>query len=516
MSRRGFLQLGAAAAATVATAALGGCGSSSTPTTTTAGTKPRRGGTLRAALAGGASSDTLNPLYPVRSIDNARIYSLFDPLVTFTPTAGLELALADEITPNAGATAWTVRVRQGVTFHDGRELTADDVIYTFRQILNPKSPGAGASSLALIDAAGMRSVDKYTALVPCKAPFSTFVEVLPNYYFNIIPTGFDPSRPIGTGPFRYQSFTPGVQSTFVRNDDYWMSGLPYADELVISDYADETSQINALLSNQADVIDQLTAPSINTVSSGGGQPLVANGGGFTPFTMRVDKPPFNDPRVRRAVRLLIDRTTMREQIFESHGLIGNDLFGIWDSVYDSGIAQMEQDIGQAKALLKQAGREDLTISLTTAPIYQGTVQAAEVLKQQAAAGGVTIDLNVVTTDVLYGPSYLSWSFAQDYWYYSPYFPQVALASLPTSPFNETHYDDTAFNDLYSSALASTDESRRRSLAEDMQQITYATDSYIIPYFPAVIDAYATHVHGLVPSKTGVPLNTFGFKYIWLD
>src|SRR4029077_19751779 len=129
--------------------------------------------------------------------------------------------------------------------HDGRELTADDVIYSIRAILNPKAPGIGAPALAPIDTASLKKLDKYTVSVPCKTPFATFVEALaiPGYSA-IIPTGFDQRHPVGTGPFKVVSFTPGVQSTFTRHAHYWQTGRPYLERVVITDYADETSQVN--------------------------------------------------------------------------------------------------------------------------------------------------------------------------------------------------------------------------------------------------------------------------------
>jgi len=122
--------------------------------------------------------------------------------------------------------------------------------------------------------------------------------------------------------------------------------------------------------------------------------------------------------------------------------------------------------------------------------------------------------NVTVTD-FYGPSYLKWVFAQDYWYYNFYLPQVSLATLPTAPFNECHFDNPAYVKLYSEAIATVDETKRKELAFAMQQIDYDEGGYIIPFFPGVIDGYGSNVHGLVPSKGGLSLNAYDFKNIWL-
>ena len=146
VSRRDFLKTGLTlgAGGLLGGGLLSGCGTGNTVkafTTSTAG-KPRRGGTLRAGLTGGSSADTLDPLNAITNVDFSRIDNLYEPLVGLTPDAQPVFVLAEELTPNAKATEWTLRSASGITFHNGKDLTADDGIYTFRQILNPKAPAA--------------------------------------------------------------------------------------------------------------------------------------------------------------------------------------------------------------------------------------------------------------------------------------------------------------------------------------------------------------------------------------
>lgn len=517
LSRRGFLKATAAGAAVVgSTSLLPGLTSPAAASgpKRSASSGPKRGGTLRAALSGGDSLDTINPLVPVNNVDFARISQLYDPLVVFDANALPQLQLAEEISPNADATVWTIRLRRGVTFHNGKPVTADDVIYTFQQILNPKSPGSGAPSLQSVDLKRITKLDNLTVRVPCISAFATFVQVLAAYYFDIIPVGFDPKHPIGTGPFRFESFTPGVQSTFTRNDNYWQAGLPHFDSVVISDYADETSQVNALLSNQADVVNLLSSSSVAAIRSGGAEVLVSDGGGWTPFTMRVDQAPFNDVRVRQAMRLICDRPQMLDLVFLGSGTLGNDIFGVWDPAYDHALPQRHQDLAQARHLLKQAGHSDLTVQLVTANLAQGVESVAQVFAQQAKGAGVNVTIKPVSVTEFYGPSYLKWTFAQDYWFYNPYFPQVALGSLPTAPYNETHWDNPRYDALFHEGLRTVNESKRADIAHEMQLIDYDSGGYIIPYFPPVIDGYATRVKGTVRSKTGISFNDFDFKNMW--
>ncbi|MHB1509056.1 MAG: ABC transporter substrate-binding protein [Acidimicrobiales bacterium] len=476
---------------------------------------PKRGGTLNVGLTGGASSDTLNPLNPLLNIDFARVNQLFEPLIAFTPEAGYQLWLAEEVTPNRDATSWTIRVRDGITFHNGKTLSADDVIYTLQQIRNPKNVYGGASQIASLDIAGIKRLDRRTVSIPCSTPFSTFDQVLPCYYFPVVPVGFDEKKPVGTGPFVYKSFTPGVSSEFIRNNNYWVGGKPYLDRVVISDYSDEVSQLDSLQSGAADAIGLLSAVSVATARSSG-QVVISKGGGWTPFTMRVDQPPFNDVRVRQAMRYAIDRRQMLELVFEGYGTVGNDLFAIWDTSYDHGLPQRPYDPERAKSLLKAAGRSDLSTVLVTSSIAQGTVNAAEVLAQQVKKSGISVSLQRVTPTSFYGPNYLKWTFAQDYWYYNPYVPQVGAATVPVAPTNETHFDDPRYNSLYAQALATVDLAKRTEIIHEMQTIEYDSGGYIIPYFPPVIDAYAKNVRGTESSKIGVPMNNYDLKQLWFD
>ncbi len=377
MSRRKFLGvLGTGAVALGAGGLLEACGGSAGSTTTSAGSsssRPVRGGTLHVGLTGGASSDTLYPLAQVTPPDLARSPQLYNSLIEFDQQGQLVLSLAEEMTPNSNATSWVIRVKKGITFHNGRTLGADDVIFTFQKCLNPKAPAPSASLLVPVDLGGIKKLDEYTVMVPCKTPYSSLPQMIQNYNMPIMPVDWNIHHPVGTGPFEFVSFTPGVTSTFKRNPHYFESGLPYLDSVVITDYADETSLTNALMSGQEDAIGAISVASVEALQSGSQQVLFSNAGGITPFTMRTDVPPFNDVRVRQAMRLIIDRPQIRDVVFGGHGLIGNDVTSPFDPAYDRSLPQRHQDIGQAKYLLKAAGHEGLTIDLVTSPIEQGTV-----------------------------------------------------------------------------------------------------------------------------------------------
>jgi peptide/nickel transport system substrate-binding protein len=523
MPRRELLRRAGVSAVSVASAgsllaACGGGGSGGGTPTTAPTSKPRRGGTLRIGMTGGSNADTLDPYTQLSLVDTARDLQLHDSLTVIDREARTQLSLAEEITPNKAGTEWTIRLKPDLEFHNGQPVTSDDVMYVFQRIANPKRPGNAAPLITQVDVKRLKKLDKRTLLVPCTTPYATLPETLGNYQqFVVVPRGYDARKPIGCGPFKFKSFRPGVDSVFERNENYWQSGIPYIDELTITNFADEQAQVNALLSGQLDGISSLSSDSVSAIRARGGgfKMYTSNSGGWNPFVMRCDTPPFDDVRVRQAFRLIVDREQMLKVVFGDGGIVGNDIVSIWDPVYDHQIPQRKRDIDQAKALLAQAGHgRGLTVELVTSDISQGVVKSAQVFAQQAKAAGVDVRVRKVTTTELFGPNYLKWPFTQDYWYYNPYFSQVALATGPGSPYNTTHFKDAEYESLYAKGLSELDEKKRADIAHQMMQIEYERGGYIIPYFTPVIDAVTSTVQGVKTSKPGTPFNQFDFKHMW--
>jgi peptide/nickel transport system substrate-binding protein len=464
-------------------------------------------------MTDGTSSDTLDAQALVTYVDQARIIQLYNSLTELDLDATVKLSLAEEVTPNATATEWTVRLRSGVTFHDGKPLTADDVIFSFQRIMNPKSPKPGAAQLSSLDYKNLKKLDERTVSFPFVSPFSPFVQLIADYYYFVVPVGYNLQHPVGTGPFKFESFTPGQQSTFVRNENYWEAGLPYLDEVVISDFADETGQINALISGEVDAVDSLSAPSIVTLRSQGQKVVISDAGYYTPFTMRYDLAPFSDVRVRQALRYVVDREAMIKLIFGGYGVIGNDLFSLYDPDYDHAIPQRVQDLDKARSLLKAAGHSDLHVELVSSPIGPGVTDAAQIFAQQARGAGITVGIQSVTPTDMFGPSYLKWAFAFDTWPPLPFLVNAGEGQVPGAPYNESHFNSPRFNQLYTQALATIDPAKQRELIHEMQVIYWNEGAYIIPYFTPFIDGHSSKLQGVVPGKE-LPLSNFGFKDFW--
>jgi peptide/nickel transport system substrate-binding protein len=488
---------------------------------------PKRGGTFRIGVSGGSAKDFIDGQNIVTRPDQARIVTGWETLLVFDSQFKLKFdGLAEEISAKR-ADVWTIRVRQGIEFHNGKTLGADDVIYSLRRLVDPKLKLFGGAALSSIDPARIKKVDKRTVRLFLKQKDVTILDALGQYIAGIVPVGYSPgaigkANPnVGTGPYKLQSFTPGQQSTHVRNPNYWRSGQPYFDKVVIIDFPDDTARVNALLGGQVDAITDVPPAQVAVVNGHSGTKVLESpSAAWTPIIMRVDAAPFTDVRVRQAMRLIANRPQMVAQALSGHGRVGNDLYAPFDEAFASSLPQRHQDIEKAKSLLKAAGQSNLSVDLQSTNGALGMNEGAQVFAQQAKAAGVTVNVKILDSGAFYSDQYLKWPFSTDFWGSRNYLSQVAAGSLPTSPYNESHWPDTAdqkFLSLYKQALGTVDKKKRTAIVQEMQTMEYNNGGYLIWGFSTLLDGYSTKVNGLKAGDKGVlPLNAFGHGYrtIW--
>jgi peptide/nickel transport system substrate-binding protein len=476
------------------------------------------GGALagRIGATGGGAEDTVDGHNPTSDPDIMRTWQLFEPLaVRNAEFTELEMVLAESLEAEANrADLWTVRLKPGLEFHNGKTVTADDVIFSLRRILDPKDPKVGAASIGYVDAKGLKKMDERTVRIPLQFANASFPEDIGQYFNGIVPVDFDPGNPVGTGAWKFENLSPGEQSTFVRHPNYWQEGRPYADELVIIDFTEPTAKVNALLGGQVEAINNVPFGQLSQIE---GNPelraVISETGSWQPFTMRVDKAPFDDNRVRQAFRLIANREEMVQQVLSGQGRVANDLYAPFDECYASELPQREQDLEQAKSLLRQAGQSGLKVELVTGDIFRGVVEAAQVFAEQAKGADVEVSVRKVDTGTFYGDNYLSWTFAQDFWATRTYLTQVAQGSLPDSPFNETHWEDEEFQKLIRQARGELDEERRCELLKEAQRLEYEEGGHIIPYFSNAIDAHSAQIAGIKEARSGFTLGNYDLKSV---
>jgi peptide/nickel transport system substrate-binding protein len=499
-------------------AACGGSSSSSSATSTAASGTPRKGGTLTVGYVGGGTAETINPNLAVTPIDEGRVQSIFDPLVLLNADLSTSPGLALEFNANKDATVWEVKLRPGVTFHNGKTLGAQDLIYSIRLMAKPTSNAL--PFVSEINLAELKAIDKTTVRIPLKFPDADLSANFVYYNTWIVQDGeTDFAHPVGTGPFKFQSFTPGQQSIFARNTSYWATGGgPYVDTLKIVSISDPTARLNALVSGQIDAMAQMSyAQAKAHQGTGDINVLVAPSPQVLMFYMDTTRPPFNDNRVRMAMKLIADRPALIANAISGFGTVGNDIVGKGLPFYDNSIPQRTQDIAQAKSLLKAAGQANLKVTMQISDAIPGFVESATLLAQQATAAGVTINLKQVPASSYFNPSllYLKQLLAETQW--PPpslkFFYLQALAS--NAPFNETHWKSPSFNTLLFKAIGEPDKAKAQSFWNQVQQIQWSQGGYLSWTNADFVDGLAKKVQGLKPSAGGI-LGNHRFQDAWLS
>jgi peptide/nickel transport system substrate-binding protein len=485
-----------------------------------ASTQIKRGGTFRQATSGG-SSDFIDGQHIVAKSDIARLVATFDGLARFDETGKIQLHLAEELKAEK-ANQYLIRVRRGIEFHNGKTLTIDDVIYSIKRTKDPKLKLFGNAAFGAIDLNGIKKLDKWTIRLKLSRPDVTLMEAFAQYFQGVVPVGYSPKsyvkgplKYIGTGPFKVKSFTPGRESVHVKNENYWISGQPYFDEVRIINFSSDAAKVNALLSGQVEAMADVPFAQVPVVR--GRKTLriyTAQTGAWTPLCMRVDVAPYNDVRVRRAFRLLINRPQVVQQGLSGFGRVGNDIYSPFDPAYAGDeFPQRKYDPEQARSLLKQAGQEGLSVELITSPQDTGMVEGATIFAQNAKAGGVNVTVKNVDGGTIYGDQYLKWPFSADYWGTRNYLLQAATGVLKTAPFNETHWDAysgySKFESLYRQALGTVDEKKRAQIIKEMQRMEYNDGGLIIWGFKNLTDGYSAKVGGYKIDRGTLNLNKYG-------
>lgn len=517
MSRRDFLVTAGLTAGALSAGGLvaacggGGSSASSSASANASAAALSRGGTLRAGIIGLATSDSRDPAAATTPGGYALARQLYDSLMVYGPDGKLQPSLAQEVTP-VSASEWVVRLRDA-QWHDGKPVTADDVMYTFGRILNPKKPMPNASAIAFIDLKRMKKEDAKTVRFHLLYPTVTFADAMASPLQSIVPVGFDPKNPIGSGAFTLDQFTPGQRYTFKRFDSYWITQQPYVDDLAIIGFQDSSSEANALIGGQIDVASALDASLVRVVEAAGDNLTVFESPSSDTlcWVMNCEKPPFDNVNVRQALRLAVDRAGIVEHVYDRHAAIGNDLFDTFDPCYAHAIAQHENDPEQALALLKHAGYDRVEVQLTGAPIAATANAQNEALVSQVKPGGFDINFRQVDVATFYGSSYGTYPLSLSLWGELDILDQAALTVTKGSPYNSSHWSDSGFDRLFKEASAEPDQTKRSAIMYEMQKIEWDTGSYVVAQFENALTGYSTKVGGYVPAPMGEPASDYGFR-----
>ena len=511
-SRRDLLK--GAGVFAVSTGLFGGLPLTSLAATAKSG-KLGKGGTLLVGVVG-STNDIIDGQTIVAKADQARLMAGFETLLAFDenfiPQNTYGLAETVDVKSTSQA---IVRLKKGIKFHNGKPVTADDVVYSWQRLLDPKTALPSVKALSeFYDPSLITKIDANTVQWGLKKPSVGFKQTLAAYTNTVVPVGYTrDGEQVGTGPYKLKSFTPGGQSVHVKNTNYWRKGKPSYDQVIIQDFADKTALVNALLSGQIDAAIDIPLTSIDQIK--GNSSLAVNevsGGAWLTIAMLTDRAPFNDPKVRQAMRLVINRQEILTRALQGHGQIGNDLFGKIDQLYNTNkFPQRQQDIAKAVSLLNAAGYtkdKPLEVDLPAPDDTGGLIPLAQAFAEQAKATGGVLKVTAKAMDSAYwDTTYAKVPFYTSYWSPRAYLAQIAA----TAGYGETLYEKTnpAYNDLYVKASGESDDTKRQALVAQLQKLDYEEGAYIIPVFNSFADAYKTSLKGVVNRPGQLNLDYYG-------
>jgi peptide/nickel transport system substrate-binding protein len=461
---------------------------------------PAHGGTLRVGITALSTADALDPAMATTPGGYAIARQIFDTLTEFGTDGRMRMRLAESIVPDGSADNWVVTLRKA-RWQDGKSVTADDVIFTIRRIMDRSAPLPPASSLSFIDPAGMIKLDERTVRFKLLFPTMSFADSFASPTLGIVPQGFNPAHPVGSGPFMLDTMEPGTRVTFTANRSYWNTGEPFVDRLQIIGFPDSLSEVDALLGGQIDIASSIDPILASLIDKAGARLKIVEypTSGTVTWQMNAARKPFDDPRVRQALRLVVDRQQLIDQVYDGHATLGNDIFSPDDEAYDKRLPQRQKNVAAARKLLMAAGYErGLKVELTAAAIQPTVDRQNEVLVQQAAKAGVEIIVNRVDTASYYGDGYGTYPLSLSFWGQLSIFEQAAFTIAKDAPYNATHWHDAEYDALYQRALRTVDDGVRIDLVHRMQAIEYERGPYIVAAFLNNVSGYDARLTGYRP------------------
>lgn len=472
------------------------------------------GGTLRYVAVGAPATAIHDPHGGIgNQSDLTRFALLYDVLAKPGADGGTELRLATSIEPDGDdLTTWTVELRDGVTFSDGRPVRAADVLFSLRRIHEKAAENFGR--MQMFDLAASRAVDDRTLSLKTVRPYAEVPRALESVTF-VVPEGTtDFGRPVpGSGPYEMAGGT-AQNAVLERNDDWW-GPEPPTERIEIRAVPDPQARAQAVISGQADVAGSV-APATAKRVAGDARLQVVHRPAVTmyPFVMRLDREPFDDPRVREAVKLAADRRELLDKVFLGFGKVGNDLLTPADPSSPAGVPQRERDVARARALLAEAGHPDgLDLTLATTTSYPGMDTAATLLAQQLAEAGVRVKVENEPPDTYWTDVFAKAPFYTGFFGGIPFTDVARVSLLGDAPTNETAWKRPAWDEAYHDAMGVADEAERRRRLGGLQRELRDEGGYLVWGVGDGLDLAAAGVRGL---PTGAGFGSVFIERVRLD
>lgn len=395
--------------------------------------------------------------------------------------------LVEDYDRSADGKKWTFRLKQGVKFHHGTEMTSDDVAYTFERIMDPDFGSPQKSLFSAVDE--IVKDDDYTVTFKLHKPVPDFQLKFFAYNTVIVAKDFNytETKHSGTGPFKLVDYKPGESLTFERFEDYWLEGAPRVDELEFRLVPEMATRMVMIESGDADIAPFIGLQQYKRLDNSPRANATFTKSAFhTPISMRADRPPFNDPRVRKAMKYVVDREMMFDSAMEGVGSVGHD-HPIWQGYpWYTDLGTRERNIDRAKELLAEAGYPNgIEVDLhygSTFPVVPATVLNYQ---QMARPAGINVNLVGSSGDVYYSKYWLKANMTCTEWIHreNP-IDLLSVAFKGDGPRNESHYKNPELDEAIEAASTELNKEKRQKAFTEIQRILRDDGGTIIPFFGA--------------------------------
>ncbi|MGQ4809756.1 Glutathione-binding protein GsiB [Candidatus Entotheonellaceae bacterium PAL068K] len=462
--------------------------------TSVAAATPKQGGRLRLGLAGGSTTDSLDPGTLLDMVPQIINRQLRNGLVEVDYQGNLlpELAESWEVSPDAAT--WIFKLRQGVEFHHGKTMEAEDVVFSINHHRGKDSKSAAKGVVDPIKE--VKADGKHTVVFTLDGGNADFAFIMSDYHLTIVPAdSTDFEKGIGTGPYMLVSHEPGVRAFSKRYPNYWKTGRGHFDEVETITINDVTARTNALKTGQIDAMNRCERKTVRLLEQLPGiQVIKTQGTKHYTIPMMSTVAPYDNNDVRLALKYAIDREQLVKTILRGYGTVGNDHpIGRNQRFYASELPQRPYDPDKAKFYLHQAGLAGHTFKLHVADAaFGGAVDAAVLYKEQAAKAGLKIDVVKEPSDGYWSNVWMKkpWTFSfwsgrlTEDWMFS-------IAYAAGANWNESFWTHERFNVLLKAARAELNLAKRRQMYGEMQRLVRDEGATVIPMFAFDLTAAST-------------------------
>ncbi|MEO1192903.1 MAG: ABC transporter substrate-binding protein [Pseudomonadota bacterium] len=460
---------------------------------------PKRGGHARYGVRGGSTSDTLDPATWPDVFMRTLGYSYCNTLTEVAPDNSLQPELVESWSAEPGATAWTFKLRPGITFHNGKSFGADDVMATINHHRGPDSTSGMKKLLSAITE--MRKDDDLTVRFTLVSGDADFPFIFADYRMVMMPAtpegGIDWRAGVGTGGYSIKSFEPGVRAEVERNPNYWRSDRAFFDSAEIITVPDVTARQNALMTGSLDIIDQVDLKTVNHLQRAPGVVIGETAGGLHyTYAMNSAIAPFANNDVRLALKYGVDREALLQKVLRGYGTLGNDQpISSTTPYYDPNIPQRTYDPDRARHHLKKAGMEDLSLDISVSDfLYAGAVDGVTLYKEQAAPAGIDLTIVREPSDGYFSNVWRKKPFIASYWSPRPTAGiMFATAYASEAPWNDTYWNNERFDQLLVAARAELNEDKRSEIYGEMQRLVRDEGGAVVPLFANNVFAHSDKV-----------------------